>query len=382
MRVLILSCNTGQGHNSAAKAVAEQIKLLGNECIIKDALAYASEHYSKLICSSYTKIVMHTPKAFGAGYKLCKTMSSQQGNIKSLAYMSNMMCCKKLYDDISEGTFDAVICTHVFAGQAMTHLKHKYNLNIPIYIISTDYSFCPFFNELDVDRYFIPISVIEHEFTNMGIPLDKITVSGIPVSARFSNSENLTNKDDYKRKLGLDESRDYCLIMSGSMGYGDIYELVDMINEKHISETSIIVICGNNSKLKDGIEEKYAKDERVTAVGFTDKVDAYMKASSVVVTKPGGLSSTEAMVCGVPLVLTKPIPGCETENYDILTQLETALGGQKTAEAAEKIAVVLNNPEVSEHIVEMQKKYIKKDSARVIAESVLRGKSVENEFVS
>ena len=118
MKILMLSCNTGQGHNSAAKAVCEQFIKLGEECVVKDTLAYASEYYSKLICESYTKIVMHTPRAFGAGYKLCKSMPTVS-KIKSVPYISNMLTTKKLYDDIIEGGFEAVVCTHVFAGQAV-----------------------------------------------------------------------------------------------------------------------------------------------------------------------------------------------------------------------------------------------------------------------
>ncbi len=371
MKVLILSCNTGQGHNSAAKAVAEQInKVHGNECVVKDVLAYGSERFSKLISGSYTKIVMHTPRAFGASYRFCKTISYSKGP-KSFSYVSNMFYSKKLYDDIVAGQFDAVVCTHVFAGQAMTHLRHKYEMTLPLYIISTDYDFCPFFNELDVDRYFIPVNVIKHEFTNMGIPKHKLFVSGIPVSERFFG--NSMTKDEAKKALGLKENRDYCLIMSGSMGYGDLYDLTDKLNEMEIPDTTVIVICGSNEKLKEGLCEKYHNDERVIAVGYTDKVDLYMKASSVVVTKPGGLSSTEAMVSNVPLVLTKPIPGCETENYELLTYLGAALGAQKTNEAAEKISVVLRNPEVAERIVEMQNKYINKTSALDIAQCILKG---------
>ncbi len=379
MKILMLSCNTGQGHNSAAKAVCEQFIKLGEECVVKDTLAYASEYYSKLICESYTKIVMHTPRAFGAGYKLCKSMPTVS-KIKSVPYISNMLTTKKLYDDIIEGGFEAVVCTHVFAGQAMTHIKHKYGLDMPVYIISTDYSFCPFFDELDVDRYFIPINVIRHEFTNKGIPKEKITVTGIPVSQRFT--QNCGDKNAYKEVLSLDRGRDYCLIMSGSMGYGDIYELTDKILESGIENTSVIVICGNNRKLKDGLEEKYAGNGSVISVGYTNRVDEYMKASSVVVTKPGGLSSTESMVCGVPLVLTKPIPGCETENFELLTKLGTAVGGTKPSEAAQKIKVILTNPDVAEEIVSMQNKYISKTSAADIAEAVLKGKIAQDEFVS
>lgn len=379
MKVLILSCNTGQGHNSAAKAVQERMTELGNECVIKDTLAYASKLYSKGICNSYTKIVMHTPKAFGAGYRFSKSITYSPGKIKSLAYASNMLCSKKLYDDIVSGGFEAVICTHVFAGQAITHVKHKHGLDLPTYVVSTDYSFCPFFDELDVDKYFIPMEHNVGEFIGRGIPRDKIIPTGIPVSGKFSRE---IDKDTAKAALEIKQGRKLCLIMSGSMGYGDIYELIDKMVEENIPDTDILVIAGNNHKLFEGVNEKYADNDSVSAIGFTDKVYLFMKACDVVITKPGGLSSTESMVCNVPLVLTKPIPGCETENFELLTNLGCAVSGKKTDYAAMEIEKLLTDDDYTESIIENQRRYIRKNSAEIICDIVLKGKNAENEFVS
>ncbi len=380
MKVLILSCNAGQGHNSAAKAVAEQLTEMGHECAVKDVLEYISKGYSKFVCGSYVKIVLYTPRAFGATYKFWKKRSKADG-MKSFSYFTNMMCCKKMYDDIVSQGFEAVVCTHIFAGQAVTHLKHKYKLELPLYIISTDYSFCPYFNEIDVTKYFIPMEQVKEEFIQKDVPEEKLIPTGIPVSSRFWPEEN-PDKVKYKKQLELDVNGRYCLMMSGSMGYGDLYELTDRILEQNIPNVHVVVICGNNTKIKKEFDEKYAQDDRVLAIGYTEKVDLYMKASDVVITKPGGLSSTEAMVCNVPLILTKPIPGCETENYELLTSLGTAIGATKTQAAVEKVVEVLTNPDVAENIVNMQRKYINSTSARDIAEYVVKGEALNNELVS
>ncbi len=379
MKVLILSCNTGQGHNSAAKAVGEKLSELGCEYVIKDTLLYASKFYSKGISKSYNKIVMHTPRAFGVGYRFSKSIVYTQGRPKSIAYASNMLCSKKMYNDIISEQFDAVVCTHVFAGQAITHVKHKHGLEIPIYMISTDYSFCPFYDELDADKYFISMKEIENEYFERGLNKDKIVPSGIPVSGKFLTD---IDKTSAKQALQIPERHKVCLVMSGSMGYGDIYQLIDKILAYNIENTYIIIISGNNKKLYNGLAEKYGDNTSVCVIGYTDKVFMYMKASDVVVTKPGGLSSTETMVCSVPLVLTKPIPGCETENFDLLTRLGAAYPGQKTDEAASGIAKILTDEKTAKSIVEMQNKYINKNAAKTICDIVLRGKVPENEFVS
>ena len=141
MKILVLSCNTGAGHNSAAIAVRDMMIKMGHECVSKDALSYASEYFSKGVSESYNSIVMHTPKAFGFGYRMCKKQTYKPGHPKSASYALNMMYSKRLYLEILREGYDAVICTHVFAAQSITHVKHKHGLRVPIYVVATDYSF-------------------------------------------------------------------------------------------------------------------------------------------------------------------------------------------------------------------------------------------------
>ena len=114
MRFLVLSCNTGQGHNSAAAAICEAMHNLGHDCDVKDALSYASKTVSDGVCASYDKIVLHTPKAFGTGYNISKSLVYNGGKAKSPVYALNMTYSGKLYRDITNNGYDGVICTHVF----------------------------------------------------------------------------------------------------------------------------------------------------------------------------------------------------------------------------------------------------------------------------
>ncbi len=363
MKALILSCNTGQGHNSAAFAVRDMFISMGYECDTKDALAYASKMFSKSVSESYNSIVMHTPKAFGVGYRYSKSKKYAPGKTKSAFYAMNMMYSKKLYLDILKAGYDIVLCTHVFAAQSMTHVKHKHGLNIPLYVIATDYSFCPYYDELDVEKYFISLESVRREFIERGIPENKIVPTGIPVSAKFNTD---MTKEEARQALHLTNDRFLCVIMSGSMGFGNIYGFIDRILELGLEKFDILVIAGNNYKLKRGITDKYEKYDNISAIGFTTEVHLFMKACDLVVTKPGGLSSTEAMVSNVPLILTGPIPGCETENYEILTGLGAAVGGKTLEEAAEAFKKIMTDKEFAKSITDNQKKYINPNSARDI----------------
>lgn len=364
MKILILTCNTGEGHNSAAKAIAEQLERDGHSSVIKDALAFASPWFSKMVCESYRAMVLRTPHAMSAIYKISKKTANPK--FKSLVYAATNLMSKKLYDVIIDSDIDAVICTHVFAAQAMSHIKKKRDPELPVYVVSTDYGFCPFFEEIRVDGYFIPMEMLRSDFLRRGVKSDKIIVSGIPVSGKFMHP---MDKATAREQLGVASDARVCIVMSGSMGFGDIYDMLDRVIDDMPENTRIFVLAGNNKKLYDGVNEEY-DGSVVTPVSFTNLVSVYMAAADVVVTKPGGLSSTEAMVSNTPLVLAKPIPGCESENYMLLTGIGAAMGGKKSRDAAAAVCALLGSEEQCEKIRQHQREFICQRSAEIICDTV------------
>lgn len=368
VKFLVLSCNTGQGHNSAASAIREKFISMGHECVLKDALRYNSKIFSRSISESYNKIVLHAPRAFGAGYNFSKSRKYRGGRVKSPVYAVNMSYSKELYDDIVLENYDAVICTHIFPAQALTHAKHKHGLDIPVFFVATDYGYYPFCDELDIDKFFIASEKVVTEYVTRGIAADKIVSTGIPVAERFASD---LPKEMARAELGLSGDRFLCLIMSGSMGFGNIYNLIDEMLKCPSRDFDILVLAGNNHRLKDGINECYSSYSNIGAIGYTDKVHLYMRASDLVITKPGGLSSTEAMVSNVPMILTKPIPGCETDNYKLLTGIGAALKGQTLDQAIFSFESVLFNEDVGRSVIESQKMHINKHAAGTICGLVL-----------
>lgn len=369
MKFLVLSCNTGGGHNSAARAVQEKFIQLGHECDVKDALRYCSKLVSSGVSSSYNNIVLHTPKAFGVGYRYSKSIVYKgDGKLKSPVYAINMSYSKRLCSDVIENGYDAVVCTHLFPAQAITHAKHKHGLDVPVYVVATDYSFSPFYDELDVNKFFVSMKEVKHEYIERGIPEGIIIPSGIPVSTKFNLD---ISRQMARAELGLNQNKFICLIMSGSMGFGNIYKLIDEIIKKPLLNYEILVIAGNNNKLRNGINERYAKYENIASIGFTDQVHLYMRASNLVITKPGGLSSTESMVSNVPLILINPIPGCESENYALLTKLGAALEGDTVEKAVFAFESVLLDEVVAKTVVNKQRQYINPLASSQICETII-----------
>jgi len=370
MRVLILSCNTGGGHNTAAKAVQEVFTLQGDDCVIKDALAFGSQKASDLVCGSYIEIVKKSPKLFGEFYEMGKRVG--QYNVDEKRFRSPIYYINKIYSDalheyIIENKFDCVVCTHIFPAEALTHLRKNHSLDIPIYFVSTDYSISPMLEETLVDVIFTPHIDSNITFTRKGITEDRLVDSGIPVGQRFTVSES---KRDARTALNLPFEGKIILVMTGSMGFGDTLEMTKGILEKSGKESKVVVITGNNKELYKDIEEKLGDDSRLVLIGFTDKVNQYMDACDVFLSKPGGLSSTEALVKTIPIVHTAPIPGCESENVEFFTKHHLSLCAKDTEEASDLATKLLQDEFLRNQIVEAQNHYKYANSAKFIVDYI------------
>ena len=309
MRVLILSCSTGGGHNSAGYAVKEQLEEKGHEAVFFDYLTLAGKKVSDNVSNTYIKVVQKTPFLFGIVYKIGAIVSRLMK--KSPVYYVNGKMAKYLGKYLEENKFDAIVMPHLYPAETITYMKREgYPLPLTI-AVATDYTSIPFWGETDCDYYVIPHEEIKEQFIRAHIPEDKLVAFGIPVSRKFQNKPEKKQARDYLR---LSQEGKYVLLIGGSMAAGNMRALLKELIDKSSSEIRIIVICGNNKRLFNRLTRKYRKNERVIIEGNTKQMPLYMSACDLMFSKPGGLTSTEAAVANIPLVHTKPIPGCETKN--------------------------------------------------------------------
>ena len=357
LKILILSCNTGEGHNSAAKAISEELERRGVESEIKDSLAFASEAFSKQICKAYIKLTLSFPKAMGTTYKMAENNKSSH---KSFIYAVNSICAPALHKYLEKTKPDAVIMTHLFAGEVMTAVKKQYSYKIPTYLVSTDYDVCPRFEETEVDRYFIPHEHLTQSFIDRGMPKEKLSATGIPISHRFLD---LLPQKEAKERLGLCRTIHYALVMTGSMGYGSTRELVDLFLKEAPANCGVVVLGGNNTRMKAELRERYPGNKRVIVVDFTTDVPLYMDACDLLLTKPGGLSTTEAAAHGIPLIHTTPIPGCETDNLAFFGYHGMSISAPTTADAVRLAIFLLGDSAARGRMLDAQNQYINKHSA-------------------
>ena len=367
MKILILSCNTGEGHNSSAKAIKLAMDARGGiESEVKDTLSLVSADVSKNVSDIY--IYSTRNSLFEKAYKIGRRVSDFDSSFKSPIYMANKLYAKQLYDYVISGGYDAVVCTHLFPAEALTALKRNADLKVPVLFVMTDYTCIPFLAETDLDGYFIAHEDLRAELVEKGIPSERIIVTGIPVDEKFAHHMEKAAARNY---LAIPQNQDVFLVMSGGIGVGNAGAICDEILRRHSGAFTVYILVGRNSDLKQTLDEKYAGNEHVRIVTFTKKVNVYMNAADVMISKPGGLTSTEAAVAQVPLVQLLVYTACEAPNIAFFASHGLSERAEDAADAAEKAVALVRDKARAEAMREAQRNTIASDAADKIAERIM-----------
>lgn len=363
MKVLVLSCGTGGGHNSAAKAVVEGLIANNVQANFKEYLEIINVKTSKMVNKLYIKSTTGKGRVFKRVYKI--GVLYDKTKLISPVYSLNSLTKRKLYNYIKENNYDYIVTTHLFAAQALTAIKKKHK-DIHFIEICTDYTYIPFWKETNPDYIVIPDKELEKDFINKGMNKKTIIPIGIPVAKAFSSE---LEREKCFADLKLDINKQYILIMTGSMGFGNTLEIIDKLSQ-NITQTCL-VLCGNNKRMKEEITEKY-HNNKVVAIGFTTKTSEYMKVCEVLLTKPGGLTTTEAATINIPIIHTMPIPGCENCNADFFQERGMSINCKTVQEICNETQKLLENKELREKMIENQKKHINKNTTEKICELIIQ----------
>ncbi|MGN0819290.1 MAG: glycosyltransferase [Christensenellaceae bacterium] len=355
MDALILSCSTGGGHNSAGYAVMEELIRRGHNATMLDPYSLIGKNVDKKVGDCYIGIAQRTPHLFGALYGVANQYRKLP--IHSPVYSVNKIMLKTMQEYLEKNSFDVIFMPHVFPAEILTYMKKK-GVKIPKTVfISTDYTCIPFTEETDCDYYIVPAFELLDEFEMRGISKEKLKPFGIPVKKAFSSQ---LSRSEALETLGLNSDKKYILLSGGSIGAGQIEKCIKTISRfmTENSEVYLIAICGNNKRLFDKLNKLYGDSENITLITSTDKIACYMKACSVYISKPGGLSSTESAVIGVPLIHVSPIPGCESLNLKFFNERKMSIAVKNCEEDLISALNSLRNEQLVAEMLENQKKYI------------------------
>lgn len=307
-KILILTTSTGEGHNQAAKSISTSFVKSGYEVVTHDFLKNNSKILTKLFINGYEISASFFPKTYGFAYKLTDTSFTNK-----LLSMVFLFTKNKLLKLIHSEKPDIILLTHPFAVNIMGSLK-KQGLNIPVISIVTDFKAHATYLDNNIDAF---ITASENTCSDMalrGIDKNKLFAFGIPVKDEF-----LENKKDIK----VIKSDDYfnILLMSGSMGLKNIsYVLKELLT--NTNKLRITVVCGKNERLKEDLLQEHnhpIKNKKLHILGFSKDVDYLMEYSDLIISKPGGLTVTEAISKHLPILIPFAIPGQEAQNVEFLT---------------------------------------------------------------
>ena len=363
MKALVLSITAGQGHNATAKAVCTYLESIGCEAEMLDTFNYVSRILGETVSRGYLITANKAKLAYKGAYRLAEKRRKSRSDASPTRATGNILS-KKLLRYINAYDPDVIICTHIFAGIILDVLKEKRETDAKCIGILTDFAFHPYWEEgLNLDYVVTPNELLLAQAEKKGFTESQVLPLGIPINPKFSGS---ISKAEARARLGLDINKRTVLLMGGSMGYGNIEQTVESLDAvKH--DFQVISVCGNNTAAKAKIDNLKTK-KRILNFGYTDQVDLLMDASDCIITKPGGLTSSEAMAKGLPIVIVNPIPGQEDRNTEFLLNNGVAMSVTPTSPLDEVLFQLFSD----ERRIELMKQSIsliaKPNSTRDICE--------------
>ncbi|MEG1584375.1 MAG: glycosyltransferase, partial [Anaerovorax sp.] len=242
---------------------------------------------------------------------------------------------------LDEYNADVVICTHVLAATMVNIMVEKNWIHATTLGVITDFTVHPLWEECrSLDYYVTPSELLEFQLNKKGVDTKKMLSFGIPIKPEFSQR---MDQKEARRKLGIRDNQTTVLLMSGSMGYGKIDESIKRLDELAF-DFQMIVVCGNNKRLFKKVNQLETK-KKIYVYQYVNNVDVMMDASDCIVTKPGGITSSEALAKALPMIMVNPIPGHEMRNAEFMLNNGLALYATKTFPLDEAVFALFKHPE-------------------------------------
>ncbi len=371
-KILIFYASYGGGHLNAAKSINEYIinnyKNINVELI--DCMKYVNKTIEKVTTTAYREAAKKMPWVWGKIYD-----DSQKGPLAHLSSRSNKIMAIKLLKLLREKNPDLIISTHPFSSQMCSYLKRKQKITAKIATIMTD--FAPHDQWLVgndyTDYYFVAHDKMKDYLINKNISTSKIHVTGIPLSSRFLQTYD---RKEISKEFNLDENKNNILFFGGGefgLGKNKTFQIFENLI-KNTTNMQIIAISGKNEKMKSEFEEIVKRNnaqKNVRVLEFTNKIPELMSISCLVITKPGGMTTTESLASKLPMIIINPIPGQEEENAEFLESKGIALWIKKDDNIEEILNNLFSNPKLLENMRENTKLLAHPNSTQNICEILL-----------
>jgi processive 1,2-diacylglycerol beta-glucosyltransferase len=342
-RILILSASVGGGHLRAAEAVEAACRRRDPSAVVRhvDTLTLTPGAFRRVYAKGYFDLVNHAPDLLGALYaRSDRPPRGRSGERLRLAVERlNTRPLVALLDDFAP---DVVCHTHFLPAEILGHRRRRRGFRAPQAVVVTDYDVHRFWVSGSPDLYCVAREDGRIQLEALGVATERIRVTGIPVVPAFAE---LPDRAALRLEHGVDANQPVLLVLCGGFGLGPVEALVGAL-WGHVRGVQMIVIAGRNDPLRRRLEAAARRAEVPTRVlGFTSEMHEWMGLADVAVTKPGGLTTSEALACGLPLVVANPIPGQETRNAAMLYEEGAAISGENLLTVGPRVARLLASPE-------------------------------------
>ena len=361
-----MSAGAGTGHIKAAEALEKSFATDGRvaEVINNDALQYTNKFFRDFYSSFYTSLVRSAPNFLGWWYKT----TDEPWHTDTMRHMIDRLNTKPLVRFIREFDPHITVCTHYMPAGIISHLIAKKQLQARLSIVVTDFDFHAMWLSRSFHRYFVAIDETRAHLEMLGIPTERITVSGIPIDPVFQHP---INREEERLRLGLNPAKPVLLLSAGAYGVGPTEYMVErMLNLN--SDAQTVVICGRNEELKQRILQLVdSRSSRFKVLGYTDEMHKLMKMADIFIGKPGGMTTSEAIACGLPMCVVSPIPGQEERNSDHLLEEGIAVKCNDLTTLPFKLERLLEDPERLDRMKANALRFAKPTASATIVDTLL-----------
>jgi processive 1,2-diacylglycerol beta-glucosyltransferase len=365
-RVLFFYLTMGSGHHAAAKAIMDALAQLDPSVETKalDAFSYSSPTLAKWVLKTYLGVIRTAPEVWDFLYDNEKVMK----RISKVRDRFNDRTSERLRKLIESYNPDCIVCTQAFSCTVVANYKQKYGVQLPLVGILTDFVAHRYWGNPQTNLYIAPTRETAIALLAQGVPRERIRDYGIPIKPAFAKE---FDKAKLVRSLGLVPAVPKIVVMGGSRGLGPMKQVVSRL-DRIPKAFELIVICSLNRKLFKQLKQRAPRLRHPMKVyGFVNNMPEWMTVADILVTKPGGLTTAEALVKQTPMVICNPIPGQEEKNTQFLLANGVAVRADQPRELARVVQGLLENPDQLERMRRSGAELSKPNSAMDTAREIL-----------
>ncbi len=341
MKILIFSVSIGGGHDAVARNLKSILTERDAEVEIVDALGLINKKLFKVIADGYLNLTDKVPLIYESLYK--SVNNKQASSIANIGL--EVLSSDKILDHIEMVDPDLIIATHPFVVAFISKLKKSGEIDLPFVVVVTDFKAHMLYESEFVDAYIVASPETKRDMIKKGFIRSKVFPFGIPVDRKFFKDVD----KKYKRKKKKSKTFSV-LIMGGALGFHSMGIIVDEMLSLN-TRIKVRVICGKNEELYNSIQRDFKHSieiEKLEVYGFIDNVHELMEKSDVLITKPGGVTVTEAIIKRLPLIIPYHIPGQESENADFLAEHHMAIVSENLGNTMNTVDTMAKNPIITE----------------------------------